>query len=174
MGEVDQEKRPVRALVIGTCHEYQRHQDRIEERKKVRADLERLACQLIADRSISLIAEEAGDNTEVWEQLKLDEEATPPELQIFFAGTEAVGGPQDTIAKRIADELSERLRHFDIRPPHAEEITTEQRDEAMARSTMEVLGPANSVLVICGESHRLGVCRHLENYGLRVESFCFP
>lgn len=137
---VETDKRRVAVLVIGTGHEYQRHQDTIEDRQKVRADFERLLREAIAERSISLIAEEAGDNGEVWERLKQEEAATPRELRALFGGTEAVGGPQDTIAKRIADERPGRVGHVDIRPPRAEEMTIEERDEAMAGKTTEVLG----------------------------------
>lgn len=134
MGESDE--KAVTVLVIGTWHEYQRHQDEIESRRKVRAQFERFLRRIVAERGIDLIAEEAGDNEEVWERLKADEAKTPPELRPLFAGTEAGGGPQDTIAKRIADECPDCRRHVDIRPPREEEMTIEQCDKAMAEKTI--------------------------------------
>ena len=61
----------------------------------------------------------------------------------------------------------------DIRPPHAEEMTIEERDEAMVSKTMELLGAATNILVICGESHRAGVEKRLKGHGLKVESLCY-
>jgi len=167
-------KEQATVLVIGTRHEYQRHQDRMPDREEIRAKFEELLRRVIEERSISHIAEEAGDDTEVWEHLKRQEDATPPELAKLFGGTEVVDEPQSTIAKQIADEQPAHLTHVDIRPPHAEVMTIEERDEAMAANTMEILGIATNMLVICGERHRAGVGQRIKGQGFRVESFCFP
>jgi uroporphyrinogen-III synthase len=44
----------------------------------------------------------------------------------------------------------------------------------MATKTIESLGSAKSVLVICGEKHRAGLAARLADHGLRVESRRFP
>jgi hypothetical protein len=107
----------VAVLVIGTCHEYQRHQDANADREKVRNDFEQVIRATVAERGISLIAEEAGNKEEVQAQLKADEAKTSA-FDVLFAGTKAADEPQDTIAKLVADELLGG-NHIDIRPPEA-------------------------------------------------------
>jgi len=170
----EKDKSPVAVLVIGTCHEYQRHQDRVEEREKVRADFGRLLRRTIVERAVNLIAEEAGDDKEAFDRLKADEAKTPPELQVLFVGTEGVDVPQSTIAKLIADEHRGSLTHVDIRPLHADEMTIDESDDAMAAKVMEILGPATSVLVICGKKHRAGLSSRLQGRRLDVKSQYFP
>jgi len=170
MGESD--RNPVAALVIGTCHEYQRHQDKIKEREEIRAVFEQVIRRMVEEQGATLIAEEAGNKEEVLAQLRADEAATPSEFAVLFGGTEAVDEPQDTIAKLVADEIG--CKHVDIRPPHANEMTIEQCDAAMAEKTVEALGSATDVLVICGEVHREGLSKRLEGYGLHVKSQRFP
>ena len=155
-------------LVIGTCHEYQRHQDANAGRERVRNDFEQVIRAAIAERAISLIAEEAGKKDEVHARLKADEAKTSA-FDVLFADARVTDEPQDTIAKLVADELLGG-NHIDVRPPNAEKMTVAERDKAMAAKTMESLGSATSVLVICGERHRAGVTAHLTNYGLRGES----
>jgi len=119
-----------------------------------------------------LIAEEAGDDREVWAALKADDEKVPEELRPLFEGYEIANEPQSTIAKMIADELGRR--HIDIRSRDASHMTIEERDIAMARQTVESLGSATRVLVIVGEDHRAGVTRILGEQGCAVEPEGFP
>lgn len=163
----------IRVLVIGTCHEFQRHQDTAEDREKVRIDLERLLRRVINERSISLIAEEAGDDRAVWESLKQEEDALG-EFVEAFGGGRTVDSPVSTIAKNIADEHKDQVRHANIRVNADELSLVEQRDEAMVARVMEILGVAKSVLVIVGEDHRAGVAQRLGEQGLLVESSRFP
>lgn len=161
----------VAVLVIGTSHEYQRHQDANAEREKIRNDFEQVIRATVAERGISLIAEEAGEKEEVQALLKADEAKTSA-FDVLFAETKAADEPQDTIAKLVADELLGG-NHIDIRPPYAEKMTVAERDEAMAAKTIESLGSAKSVLVICGEKHSAGLTAHLANHQLLVESRLF-
>jgi hypothetical protein len=172
----------VAALVIGTCHEYQRHQDRDEGREKVRADFQNLIRTNIAQRGIDLIAEEAGNDERVWAQLKADEAKTAA-FDSLFGGTKATDEPQNTIAKLVAHELLGDNCHIDIRPPGADPLPDDanetliaERDAAMATRTIEArhLASATSILVICGERHRKGLTKSLGNHGLHVESRRFP
>jgi pheromone shutdown protein TraB len=156
-------------LIIGACHEYQRHQDADVEAERIRAEFENLIRAKIA--GIDLIVEEAGNNDEVQAQLKEDA-AKSSELDPLFPTL--VAEPQETIAKILAGELAE-CNYIDIRPPDADAMTIAQRDAAMATKTMKALGTAKSVLVICGEKHRVGLTRHLEDHGLRLaDSLRFP
>jgi pheromone shutdown protein TraB len=161
----------VSGLVIGTAHEYQRHQDRVRENAIVRATFEELLRNIIADRKVDLIAEEAGDNQEVLKSLKADEAATAAFGELF-AELKVVDEPRDPIARIVANELG--LMWVDIRSPGAAKMSVVQRDLVMTEKIMEALGSATSVLVICGEDHRVGMSRLLENQGLRVESRAFP
>lgn len=105
-------------LVIGACHEYQRHQDTSAERERTRREFEHLIRASIAEKGIGLIAEEAGKDEEVHAQLKADEAKTPSDLAILFSETKVVDEPPATIAKIVADELL-KGNHVDIRPPDA-------------------------------------------------------
>lgn len=162
------------ALIIGTGHEYQRHQDRIHEREEIRTEFASILSQIIHDRNITLVAEEAGDDTEVWERLKREDELLPTEYAALVEHSRVIEEPQSTIAKTITDERTEELRHVDICPSHSEMVTIEKREEAMVNKIMQVLGDTKSVLVICGEDHRAGIEHRLTEYGLEVKSFCFP
>lgn len=164
----------VAAFIIGTGHEYQRHQDKIPEREQMRAEFEGFVRSLIEKRGISLIAEEAGCDVEVWKALKKDEEQIPPELRALFAGTETVSQPVSTIAKHIAHERHGTIAYVDMRAPHAEKMTIEQRDQAMAAKITQALQHHQSVLVICGEKHRIALSAALAAIGVAVESRCFP
>jgi pheromone shutdown protein TraB len=164
----------VKVLVIGTCHEYQRHQDEMQDREKIRVEFAEMLRRIIEDKNISLIVEEAGNDKEVWEHLKRIEDETPSELAALFGDAKVVKTPQSTIAKQIADARFADLTHVDMRHPQADKMTIEERDEAMAAKVMDVLGPAKNVLVICGEDHRIGVEARLKNQGLCTESFRFP
>jgi hypothetical protein len=101
--------------VIGTCHPYQRHQDKSAEREVIRTSFEKLIRTALNERGINLVAEEAGNNEAVHAQLKADEAKTVA-FSLLFAGTEAVDKPQDTIAKIVADEVLGG-KHIAIRLP---------------------------------------------------------
>jgi hypothetical protein len=166
-------------LVVGTCHEYQRHQDNGPEREKIRADFEKLIRTTVDERGIDLITEEAGNDKEVHAQLKADEAKTAA-FNILFAETNAVHKPQPTIAKIVADEVLHG-NHIDIRPPGATPLEKEadakliaERDTAMVAKIVDGLGQATRVLVICGERHRAGLTTHLKNRGWLAESRKFP
>lgn len=162
-----------KALVIGTRHELQRHQDSMPEREELRAEFEEHLRELIEQRKISLIAEEAGDDTEVWQHLKQEDEAAGEFAELFGEGSTTGDSPVPTIAKEIADEQADKLKHVDIRAKNADELTIEQRDEAMATRTVEVSGETDSILVIVGEAHRNGVAERLADQGFDVESESF-
>jgi uncharacterized glyoxalase superfamily protein PhnB len=163
----------VRVLVIGTQHEFQRHQDTSEDRKKVRNDFEVLLRRLIKEHGISLIAEEAGDDHAVWESLKNEEDALGEFVEAFGAGR-TVDSPVSTIAKNLSGESSGQVRHADIRMDAHALPLVEQRDEAMVSKFLEIVGAAKSALVIVGEDHRHGVAQRLSEQGLHVQSLAFP
>ncbi len=166
-------KKKKRVLVIGTDHAYQRRQDTIPDRKPIRDQFEERLRGVIEEHDVEVIAEEAGDDTAVWEHLKQEDEACG-KLAELFGGGKTVDAPVPTIAKQIADERPGELEHLDIRAPNAAEMSVEQRDEAMATKVMEVLGEADSIVVIVGEDHRQGVAQRLSESDLAVKSFHFP
>ncbi|MGD0469679.1 MAG: hypothetical protein ABSA54_14970 [Terriglobales bacterium] len=166
------------SLVIGTSHEYQRHQDRSAERERIRERLENIIRKAICESHVDLIAEEAGSKEQVHAQLKADEAKTAA-FDVLFAETKAVDEPQDTIARLVADASG--VRYVDIRPPSANPLPKDadngaiaKRDEEMVAMLLEPLRLATSVLVICGARHRDGLARHLEQRGIRVERQRFP
>ena len=165
-------KKQIKVLVIGTEHPIQRHQDTSAERKEVRKEFEKLLRQIIKEQKIDLIAEEAGDNTEVWKRLKRDDELAGKYAEAFGGGR-TVDAPVPTIAKKITSEQHDKLRHVDVRAPNAEELSIEERDAPMVAKIMEVLGDADNVLVIVGEKHRAGVVQRLKVEGMSVESMSF-
>jgi hypothetical protein len=165
-------KKQTRVLVIGSNHNIQRHQDTNTELEVARAEFEKLLRQLIKGRNVNLIAEEAGDDTEVWKPLKQEEEALG-EFAEVFGGGEIVDAPVPTIAKKIADEPPGELRHVDIRALNAKELSIEERDAAMAAKVREVVGDTDSILVIVGEDHRVGVAKQLKAEGMSVECLHF-
>src|SRR5271168_3858767 len=88
----------MRVLVIGTQHEFQRHQDSEEDRRQVRIEFEALLRRVIKERSVTLIAEEAGDDYAVWELLKREEVSLGKFVEAFGRG-KTVDSPVSTIAK---------------------------------------------------------------------------
>ncbi|SRR6266571_7495009 len=54
-------------VVLGTHHEFQRHQDTSADRERVRADFEKLLRKVIEERKVRLVAEEASDDKAAWE-----------------------------------------------------------------------------------------------------------
>jgi hypothetical protein len=137
---VESVKNKKRALVIGTRHEFQRHQDTMPDQEELRDEFEERLRQIIEEREITLIAEEAGDDTALWEYLKQEDEAVGEFAALFGKGSTTVDASAPTIAKEIADERPGELRHVDVRPPNANSLTIEQRDAAMATRTVEVSG----------------------------------
>jgi hypothetical protein len=164
----------VRVLVVGTRHELQRHQDTAADREQIRAEFDKRLRQIIEERKITLIAEEAGDDTAVWENLKLEEEAVGKFAEAFGEG-KTVDSPVPTIARTIADEYG--LKHtdvdVDVRADENDLKSIEKRDEAMTEKILKVLGAAESVLAIVGEKHRAGVAQRLKDAGMTVECFSF-
>jgi len=163
-----------KALVIGTLHEFQRHQDTMPDREELRDEFEERLREVIEEREITLIAEEAGDDTELWEHLKQEDEVAGEFAALFGEGSTTVDAPVPTIAKEIADEQPGELRHVDIRAPNADKLTIEQRDEAMTTRTVNVSGEDDSILVIVGEAHKNAVAGRLADQGFDVESESFP
>ncbi len=124
-----EDEKKVDALVIGTSHEYQRHQDKMEASEQIRATLEKRIREIISERTIDLIVEEAGNDKEVWIALKEQEKKDSEALGVLIEGTEIVSEPAQTIAKIVADEC--RVTHIDMRPPNAGKMTVLERDAAM-------------------------------------------
>jgi len=62
------------------------------------------------------------------------------------------------------------LEHVDIRAPNAAEMSIEQRDETMVAKVMELLGTADSAVVIVGEDHRAGVAQRISEKDLAGSS----
>jgi pheromone shutdown protein TraB len=166
------ETKRAKVLVIGTGHELQRHQDTTPKREEKRAKFEDLLREIAEERKVTLIAEEAGDDKEAWEQLKKRDEADGP----FAIFGETVDSPVPTIAKEIADEYG--IKHedvdVDVRADEKNPQSVAERDEAMAEKILKVSGNAESILVIVGEAHRLSVAERLKSKGFDVESLRFP
>ena len=166
-------KKQTKVLVIGTNHNIQRHQDTNAELEVVRAEFEKLLRRVIKERNVNLIAEEAGDDTEVWKSLKKEEEALGKFAEAFGGG-KIVDAPVPTIAKKIEDEQPGELRHDDIRALNAEKLTVKERDAAMAAKVKEIAGGADCIVVIVGEDHFEGVAKRLKDEGMSVECLHFP
>ena len=160
------------ALVIGTCHEYQRHQDKVEASAQIRAALEKRIRNIISNDKIELIAEEAGNDKEVWTALKEQEKKDSEILGALIQGTEIVSEPTQTIAKIVADEC--HIAHIDVRPPKAAEMKVPERDTAMGQKIIGSLGSATSVLVIVGQAHQPGVAKFLADAGFSVTTESLP
>jgi hypothetical protein len=78
------------ALVIGTDHAFQRHQDLSAKNAAKRTAYTEFLSTSLEARNVDALAEEAGDDQEVWECLKSQELGIPTELRGLFAGTEIV------------------------------------------------------------------------------------
>jgi pheromone shutdown protein TraB len=166
-------------VVVGTLHEYQRHQDTVSELEEVRAAFDQRLREVIAERGITAIGEEAGDDTAIWEHLKQEEELFGQFVAAAGGGIEIegaiVGGPVPTVANQIAAESSDQIAHVDIRVDANQFPFVAQRDEQMAMRVMQMSATAENILVIVGEAHREGVTTLLTDAGLCVvESFSFP
>jgi hypothetical protein len=170
-------KNQIKVLVIGTRHEFQRHQDTMPDREKVRDDFEKFLRGAIKERKIDLVAEEAGDDTTVWEQLRRDDELAGEFANAFGGiGSKTVDNPVSTIARIIANECGARHADVDV-DVRANENNVEsirKRDEAMTAKILNALGAAERVLVIVGEAHRAGIAQRLTDEGMGVECMRFP
>lgn len=163
----------MKALVIGTFHQYQRWQDKSAASVVIRARFAEYVRETIVEREIDLVAEEAGNDEDVWAALKMEDDRISPEFRPLFAETALVEGVQPTIARMEAERAGRR--HVDIRDAGAGEMTIAQRDEAMAKRTVQAAGDAASVVVIVGEAHRVGVARILsQEFGWEIENALFP
>ncbi|HEY4776018.1 MAG TPA: hypothetical protein VIH56_00010 [Candidatus Acidoferrales bacterium] len=163
----------VAALVVGTQHEYQRHQDRVPESEQIRVRFKQHILELVRDRQIQLIAEEAGTDEEVWTTLRAEEAATPVEFAGLFEAKAVVDAPQRTIASDIAEQ--NRCQYVDIRSPDAIAMSMGERDAAMAKTNADRNTSSVNVLVIVGAAHLAGVSRILkEEYNWDVSSQSFP
>lgn len=155
-----------RVLVIGANHNVQRRQDTILELAPLRDQFEQRLSQIIKEQEIDLIAEEAGDDTNVWENLK---------KQDLFG--EIVDSPVPTIAKTVADENGVRHEDVDVDVRVVDEDDLEsikKRGEAIAGKILKELGTAEKVIVIVGEKHRSDVVQCLKGDGMNVVSMHFP
>jgi pheromone shutdown protein TraB len=157
---------------MGTSHEYQRHQDRVEISEQIRAALEKRIREIISNDKIELIAEEAGNDKEVWTALKEQEKKDSEILGALIQGTEIVSEPTQTIAKIVAGEC--HITHIDVRPPKAAEMKVPERDTAMGQKIIGSLGSATRVLVIVGHAHQPGVAKFLADAGFAVATDSLP
>jgi pheromone shutdown protein TraB len=169
-------EKQIKVLVIGTGHEYQRHQDTMPDREKVRAEFDKFLGRIIKERNIDLVAEEAGDDTAMWENLKRNDELVGEFAEAFGgSGSRTVDKPVPTIARTIADEY--RVKHadvdVDVRAKENDAESIKRRDETMTEKILKVLGTTENVLVIVGDAHRAGVVQRLMGEGLSVECVHF-
>lgn len=165
----------IRAVVLGTYHEFQRHQDTSADRERVRADYKNLLRKMIEERKVKLVAEEASDDKAVWESLKKDEELAAG-FEGLFGEFKTVDAPVPTIASGLAKEYGAKHADVDV-DIRAQEDNVEsiaKRDAAMTEKISSARGDAESLLVIVGEAHRAGVSGRLKNAGWAVESLRFP
>jgi NAD(P)H-dependent FMN reductase len=162
-------------VVLGTHHEFQRHQDTSAQRERVRADFEKLLRKVIEERRVRVVAEEANDDKAVWESLREDEELAAG-FGGLFGDYQTVDAPVPTIAKELAKEYG--VTHadvdVDVRAQEGDAESIAKRDAAMTEKILSARTDAESVLVIIGELHRAGVSALLKNAGWTVESFHFP
>lgn len=164
-----------RAIVLGTRHEFQRHQDTSAERKQVRVEFEKLLRKVIQEREVRLVAEEASDDNAVWHGLKKEEELAAG-FGRLFGDFKTVDAPVPTIAKELTKEYVVRYADVDVdvRAQEDDADSIAKRDAAITEKILSVRGDADSVLVIVGELHRAAVSRRLKNAGWTVESIHFP
>jgi hypothetical protein len=165
----------IRAVVLGTYHEFQRHQDTSADRERIRADYENLLRKMIEERKVGLVAEEAGDDKAVWESLKRDEELAAG-FEELFGNFKTVDAPVPTIASELAKKYGAKHADVDvdIRAQEDDVESIAKRDTAMTEKISSARGDAESLLVIVGEAHRFGVSERLKQAGWAVESLRFP
>ena len=168
-------KTEIKVLVIGTRHQYQRHQDTMPDREKVRAEFDKFLRAAIEEQKIDLVVEEAGDDTAVWKNLRQEDQLFGEHAKAS-GSDKTVDSPVPTIARTIADEY--RLKHedvdVDVRANENDVESIKKRDEAMTEKIVKVLRNAERVLVIVGEAHRVGVAQGLKDEGMSVKCSRFP
>jgi hypothetical protein len=144
-------------LVLGLDHWIQRHQDNIAERNEVRRSFERGIRRLIEERRVQVVTEEAGNDDEVAEALQRDENAWAP-----LEGREPRWiEPVETIARTVTRAL-DGCFYADIRPPGDwPDSRTPEYEQAMLNAILLNTANTDSVLVLCGESHRGNISRAL-------------
>ena len=152
-------------LVIGVNHSVQRRQDTIAELVPVRNQFEKRLRQVITEQGSDLVAEEAGNDTDVWNNLK----------KVDLG--DIVDNPVSPIAKTIADEYGVRHEDVDVDVRVVDENDLEsidKRGEALTEKILRVLRTAERVVVIVGEKHRADVFQRLKAEGMDVEWMHFP
>lgn len=159
--------------MFGTHHEFQRHQDTSAARERVRADFEVLLRKIIEERKVKLVAEEASDDTAVWESLKKNERLAAG-FGKLFGDFRTVDEPVPTIAHELAKEYGAKYADVDVRVQEGDSESIVKRDAAITQKILSVLGDTESVLIIVGEQHHAGVWGRLKSAGWTIESFHFP
>jgi pheromone shutdown protein TraB len=147
------------------------------DRERVRADFDKILRRAIQERKIDLVAEEAGDDAAVWENLKRNDELVGKFADAFGgSGSKTVDNPVPTIARKIADDCI--VKHadvdVDVRARENDDESIKKRDEAMSEKIVRVLGSAENVVVIVGDAHLAGVVERLTGKGMSVECLRFP
>jgi hypothetical protein len=156
-------------LVLGLDHWIQRHQDNDAERNQARRGFERSIQQLIAERGVELVAEEAGDDNEVAQGLQREENAWAP-----FENREPRRiEPVETIARTVT-RVRDGCLHTDIRPRgNWPDPRVPEYEQAMLDAIQDTIGNADSVLILCGEFHWRNIADALLQNGWNVESHGF-
>ncbi len=159
----------MRVLVVGLNHRVQRVVPSYEgkdweNRERYEAGLR----TVIRERKIDLIAEEAGDNTQVAHELQKEEDLW---AAILGRQRPQTVEPQDTLAKRVAESLG--IPHHDIRPS-ADEFPlghgrTVEYEQEMFETTLILASSANSILVLCGDDHRPALAARFTRAGFEPE-----
>lgn len=153
-----------RALIIGLDHAIQRkHPDEGPELEKTRVVFENALRRVIQERSVQLLAEEAGDDIAVATELQKEQNTWADATGQLPKKIE----PQPTVAKRLALGNS-LIKYVDVRPP-GQKTTDEEYEGEMLSGILEAVGSAESILVLCGEGHRAGLSKLLSSRGLEVE-----
>ena len=160
------------ALILGTGHEYQRHQDKVEASEKARTKFKYRIREIVSERQIELLAEEAGDDKAVWAALNEQQKSDFESFGRLFEGSDVVDEPVQTIAKAVAAEC--HVLYIDIRSPRSNEMKVSERDVAMCEKILGSLGSKSRVLVIVGGEHQTGVAKLLSEAGFKIDGETFP
>jgi len=125
--------------------------------------------KVIRERSIELIAEEAGDNLLAAMYLQPEEDLC---MAVDGKQSQKVE-PQDTLGKLVAESLG--IPHYDIRPsaeafppPHGRD---DEYEHEMFEATIRAatLTPAQSNLFLCGDNHRPALAQRFTEAGFETE-----
>ena len=157
------------ALVLGLRHEVQRHQNGVAEEDRARKSFGELIRHLIEERRVQVVAEEAGNDNEVAEDIQKGEDVwaklvleQPRRIEVF-----------ETIARTVTRAL-DSCNYIDIRPPRdGPDSSTPEYEEAMLTSILQNVCLADSLLVLCGEDHRQSISEALSRNGWSVETRCW-